>query len=151
MVVNLYTADLQKENPEDLSQDIQLAILQLKEWSPTQKIEVYSWDQNYVIISIDVEVNIPTRGTVDAIDIREVEPICLILHRRNFPIKPPLSGRIEETFLRTSCRILIPGHLAVQQVFVFTEVGWKIGLPNIPLLSLLIGLGAGYVMLREAI
>lgn len=89
MASNLYTEGLQEQALDSLSPAIQAAIHQLKQKFPSQKIIALNWDSNYIAVPIDVEVILPTGGTVGDIDIRELEPICLIVSKGNYPYQPP--------------------------------------------------------------
>ncbi|OPY48442.1 MAG: thiamine biosynthesis protein ThiF [Methanosaeta sp. PtaU1.Bin060] len=89
MASDLYTTGLQEQALDALSPAIRAAILQLKQKFPRQEIKALNWDDNYIAIPIDVDVILPSRGTIDDIDIRESEPICLIINKRNYPYQPP--------------------------------------------------------------
>lgn len=90
MVINLYTSDLSLEKSENLSHKITSAIVELQEAFPEQKIEALSsWDKYYIAIPLNVYVDLPTRGPVDDVDIREQEPIFMLLDRQNYPCKTP--------------------------------------------------------------
>jgi hypothetical protein len=52
-------------------------------------VEARYWNDNYVAVPLVVEADLPTRGPVDGVDIREKEPIFLLLHRRYYPHKAP--------------------------------------------------------------
>lgn len=85
---DLFTANQKPDNIGNLSQEIKSALLELRAFS-RQKVKALYWNEYYVAIPLEVEVNIPTRGTVDNIDIREREPIYLLLHRQDYPYKVP--------------------------------------------------------------
>jgi hypothetical protein len=108
MVSNLYTDGLKKEVLKDLSQEIQTAILQLSKAFPDQEIEPFNWDQNYIFIPIEIEINLPTMGTVDNIDIRESEQVCLIVHRINYPYQVPYVWSNRRDFPRNKLPHLNP-------------------------------------------
>lgn len=44
---------------------------------------------DYVVIRISAAVNLPSRGTVNGIDIREKEPLLIFFHKANFPGRAP--------------------------------------------------------------
>ena len=88
-MANLFTSDHQQEKSENLSKEIKCAITELKEAFPEQNIEALNWNNSSIAISLDVSVNIPSRGTINGIDIHEREPIFLLLDRQNYPHSVP--------------------------------------------------------------
>jgi len=86
---DLFTASQKPEDPANLIQEIRSAILELQRAFPDQKIEALYWNKYYVAVPVEVEVDLPTRGTVGNIDIRAREPIFLLLHREYYPYKAP--------------------------------------------------------------
>jgi hypothetical protein len=89
MVTNLYTSGKEPEKIENLSEEIRSAIDELKRAFPEQNIEALHWNDNYIVVPIEIEIDLPTRGTVNGIDIREQEPIYLLIDRQNYPHKAP--------------------------------------------------------------
>jgi len=89
MVASFYTAGQKVENPAKLSPAIKLAISDLQEIYPEQKIDALSWNDTYIAVPIEIDVDLPTRGSVGGIDIREREPIYLLFHRQNYPYQAP--------------------------------------------------------------
>jgi len=89
MATDLFTSGHPKEKFENLSKEIKYVISELQKAFPEQSIEALSWNSNFIAIPLDVEVNIPSRGTIDGIDIREKEPIFLLFNRQNYPYEAP--------------------------------------------------------------
>lgn len=89
MAGDLYTASQKPEVSAKLSRDIKSAILELRREFPGQKVEALCWNEHNVAVPLVVEVELPTRGPVNNVDIREREPIYLLLHRQYYPHKAP--------------------------------------------------------------
>jgi hypothetical protein len=89
MATDLYTSGQKPEKIENLSTEIKSAIAELRKAFPEENIEALYWNDSYVAVPLEIEVNLPTRGTVGDIDIREREPIYLLLDRQNYPYKAP--------------------------------------------------------------
>lgn len=89
MATNLFTSGHSKEKFENLSKEIKCATSELQEAFPEQNIEALSWNSNFVAIPLDVEVDIPSRGTFNGIDIHEREPIFLLFNRQTYPHEAP--------------------------------------------------------------
>ena len=87
---NLHTFTQKPEDPTRLSSRILSALEELRRAFHTQRVEALRWNDHYVAVSLEVEVDLPTRGPVDGVDIREKEPIFLLLHRKYYPHKAPL-------------------------------------------------------------
>ena len=89
MADSLFTDSQKLENPAELSEAIRSAIGDLQRIFPQQKIAALFWDNNFIAIPLEVKVHLPTRGPVNKVDIREIEPIYLLIHRQNYPYKAP--------------------------------------------------------------
>lgn len=111
MAINLYTSNLYPEKAGNLSPEITSAIVELQEVFPEQKIEALSsWDKYYIAIPLNVYVDLPTRGPVDDVDIREQEPIFMLLHRQNYPYKAPFIYSNRRDFPKGQLPHLNPRH-----------------------------------------
>lgn len=88
---NFFTSSLLQENEVDLSPSIKLALSEIRKVYPEQDIKALQWIENYVAIPLIIKINLPSRGTVNDVDIRIYEPIILLLERRNYPYKAPLA------------------------------------------------------------
>jgi hypothetical protein len=82
---DLYTDGLQAT--EEVSERIGEALAELNLAFPDQAIQLLRWSDSYVAIPLVVNVELPSRGPVDNLDIREQEPIILLLHQDNYPFK----------------------------------------------------------------
>lgn len=93
-----FTSSLPLENEVELSPKIQSAIYKIRRSFPDQDIVIKNWNENNVAIPLFLNVNLPSRGTVDDVDIRNNEPIFLLLDRKNFPYKAPLAWSNRQDF-----------------------------------------------------
>lgn len=89
MADSLFTDSQKPEDPAKLSEAIKKTISELQRIFLQQKIEALFWNDNFVAIPLEIKVDLPTRGPVNDVDIREREPIYLLLHRRTYPYKAP--------------------------------------------------------------
>jgi hypothetical protein len=85
----LYTDSYEQVELEPLPPSLVEALEQLAKLFPEQPIKAYYWDEHHVAIPVNVSVNLPTRGTVDNVDIREEEPIILVFPRNHYPYQGP--------------------------------------------------------------
>ena len=49
------------------------------------EIQIHNWDKRYIAIALSVRVCLPFEDPVNDVDIREEEPIILLLHRTYYP------------------------------------------------------------------
>lgn len=49
------------------------------------EIQIYLWDTHYIAIALAVSVSLPFEGPVNDVEVREEEPIILLLHRDYYP------------------------------------------------------------------
>jgi proteasome lid subunit RPN8/RPN11 len=84
-----FTASQAPEDPAALSSAIQEAIQELQEAFSEQEVVALHWNAHYVVIPLEVEVDLPSRGPVGDVDIRAREPIFLRLHRKHYPYQAP--------------------------------------------------------------
>jgi proteasome lid subunit RPN8/RPN11 len=95
---NSFTSSLPRENEVGLSPSIQLALSEIRKAFADQKIKAVSWNESYIAIPLILKINLPSRGTVNDVDIRRDEPIFLLLERQNYPYKAPLAGSNRRDF-----------------------------------------------------
>jgi len=90
---NSFTSSLPHENEADLSPSIQLALSEIRKVFTNQEINALQWseDKNFVVIPMSLNINLPTRGTVNNVEIRKKEPIFLLLDRKLYPYKSPIA------------------------------------------------------------
>lgn len=82
----LYTHSMTLIAKEDsIAPAIKEAIAQLIAAYPEQSIQAYFWNEHYIAVPLRLCVNLPSRGPIGDIDIREEEPIILVLHRDYYP------------------------------------------------------------------
>jgi len=85
----LFTDTQKPEDPVNLKNDILIAIRDLQNAFPKQKIDALYWNKDYTAIPIELKIELPTRGPVGGIDIRKVEPVILLFHKVYYPYKAP--------------------------------------------------------------
>ncbi len=74
----------------ELPPPIQKGVEELHRGFPQSNIRCLSWNQTYVAVALDLAVDLPSRGPVEDLDIRPVEPVLFLFHKRRFPYKPPI-------------------------------------------------------------
>ncbi|HEV8640982.1 MAG TPA: Mov34/MPN/PAD-1 family protein [Methylomirabilota bacterium] len=67
-----------------------------------------TWNDAYHAIAMQVLVDLPSRGPVDDVDIRTVEPILLLVHQKQFPRKAPFAYSDRLDFPSSRLPHLIP-------------------------------------------
>lgn len=97
MADTLFTSGLKLLKDKHLPKNILFTLRELRQRFPSQTIAAYHWNDDYVGISLDVQVNLPTRGTVDNVDIRSREPIILVFNKNRYPLQAPsvFSNRLD--------------------------------------------------------
>lgn len=83
-----HSASCRKLNWSELSAPIRDAITELSAICSARPVAL-EWNEDYIAVLIEVGVDLPTRGTVDGIDIRSVEPVILAFHKRQYPLRAP--------------------------------------------------------------
>lgn len=86
---NLFTSELSTFKENNLDKNIISALKELKQIFPHQKLEAKSWNEYYVAIPLEIKVNLPTRGTINNVDIRKLEPIILLFNKKKYPYEAP--------------------------------------------------------------
>lgn len=84
----LYSTEL-KQYSGELSPALLEAVQQIKNYYSIQEIKVLEFNSFYVAVPINIPVSIPTRGTVNNIDIRKVEPMLLKVSLVSYPYEMP--------------------------------------------------------------
>jgi molybdopterin/thiamine biosynthesis adenylyltransferase/proteasome lid subunit RPN8/RPN11 len=105
---DLYTA---RQPPADLdmvSRPIAEAVVALRAVFPGQALPVLHWNEHYVAVPMEVTVELPGRGPIGGIDIREREPIFLLFNRRGYPYKAPLAHSNRKDFPKSKVPHLNP-------------------------------------------
>lgn len=85
---DLFSTELDRIDEDDLEPELQEAIHELREAFPGDTVESLGGD-GQVVLPLNVAVDLPSRGPVDGVDIRETEPIFLVLDRRDYPYRAP--------------------------------------------------------------
>ena len=55
------------------------------------EVVVRLFNENYLAMCGEVAIDLPARGPVGGVDIRETEPVALLFHRRDYPNRAPLA------------------------------------------------------------
>lgn len=86
---SLYTSKLEPADLECLELPVRLAISELRNAFPDQAIEPKAGGDGLLILQLWVGVDLPSRGPVDDVNIRETEPIFLLFSCRDYPHVAP--------------------------------------------------------------
>jgi len=105
---NRHTAGQRELAPEELPRAIRLGLEELQGAFPCSGARSVHWNDNYVGLVIDVPVDLPTRGPVGGVDIREIEPVVLLLNRRRYPRSAPFVYSDRRDFPSSRLAHLIP-------------------------------------------
>ena len=73
----------------ELGIEIQRSIQDIKALLNKRRLDILEWDKNSVAISVVLNVQLPTRGNYQNIDIREKEPILIVFNKSLYPNKAP--------------------------------------------------------------
>ncbi|MFA7361114.1 MAG: ThiF family adenylyltransferase [Candidatus Kapaibacterium sp.] len=84
----LYSKDLNLFEGE-IPPSINEAIAEIKEYLQIDSIQILSVDEFNIAVPIDLEINLPSKGTYENIDIRRVEPILLNISLKGYPTTSP--------------------------------------------------------------
>src|SRR5277367_6206823 len=95
---NHFSDPLGDEAVGECSVAIQEAVAELERLRGAGSIRVTAWNKNFVAVLVTVDVDLPTRGPVNGIDIRESEPIIILLHRRDYPEIAPIAKSDRKDF-----------------------------------------------------
>lgn len=88
MVSMLYSADLVIFDGE-VPPSIKEAILEIQECLNIEDIQILNFDEFNLAIPIDIEINLPSKGTHENIDIRSLEPILIVFNLKSYPTTSP--------------------------------------------------------------
>lgn len=90
MAGSRWTDELAPDLLHNVSSEVRSAIAQLEAAFPKKTQGLYRWKDCHSVVALDVDVDLPSRGTVGGIDIRDTEPILLIFHEHRYPFEAPL-------------------------------------------------------------
>jgi hypothetical protein len=85
-----YTGKLESEAEDQLPAGIRAAVAQLREKFADQDIPILHWSDSWLAVPFTVDVELPSRGPVNGVDIRKREPVVLLFARKFFPYRSPL-------------------------------------------------------------
>lgn len=86
--INLFSSQFDPIDEEHLEPEVRRAISELREAFPGEAVEPLG-DEGRVALSLNVAVDLSSRGPVGGVDVREAEPVLLVLDRRYYPYKAP--------------------------------------------------------------
>jgi hypothetical protein len=109
MADQLFTDSQKPLDPTSLSPAIRDALSELERAFPGGAVNALWWNNDYTAIRMEVDVDLPSRGPVRGVDIREREPIFLLLHRRQYPYRAPLAYPDRADFPASRLPHMIPG------------------------------------------
>lgn len=84
----LFSQDLDKYTGK-LSPSIKEAIIEIEHFMQISIIDILKYDAFNIAIPLNIHVNLPSKGTHENIDIRNIEPILLLLSLKNYPTTAP--------------------------------------------------------------
>jgi hypothetical protein len=84
----LYSTDFKKYSKE-LPFAIKEAILEIKQVFGYEELEVFSYNDYNLVIPVTIDVNLPSKGTHEDVDIRDSEPILISFSLKNYPTTSP--------------------------------------------------------------
>ncbi len=88
MAKMLYSQDLNKYT-EELPISIKEAIIEIEQLLQISDVEILSYDAFNIAIPIIIDINLPSKGTHEGIDIRNNEPVLLSFSINNYPNTSP--------------------------------------------------------------
>ena len=86
-----FSDSLEDEAVGNCSVAIQEAVTDLEAFLGPGTTRVKTWNENFVAVLVTVDVDLPTRGAVNGVDIRNSEPGIILLHRRVYPEIAPIA------------------------------------------------------------
>ena len=88
MVSMLYSEDLLIFDGE-VPPSIKEAIIEIQECLNIEDIQILNLDEFNLAIPINIEINLPSKGTHKNIDIRSLEPILIVFNLKGYPTTSP--------------------------------------------------------------
>ncbi len=98
----LHSTPQAKEDEDKLSPAIRSAVAELRGKFADTDVPVLYWNANYAAVPLTVDVELPSRGPVDGVDIRKREPIVLLFNKKSFPYVAPLVYSDRTDFSKTA-------------------------------------------------
>ncbi len=95
---NSFTDSLSDQPLAECSRPIQDSVSELERLLGQRAVSAKSWNKDFVAVAITVKVDLPTRGPVNDIDIRDTEPIIVLLHRTDYPDVAPIARSNRKDF-----------------------------------------------------
>lgn len=84
----LFSSGIDRLDEDDLEPEVRRAISELRTALPGQVGDPLG-DERQAVIPLRVGVELPSRGPVGGVDIRETEPVLVAIDRRDYPYKAP--------------------------------------------------------------
>lgn len=89
MTEDLYSAPWAPAPIEDLPTELQATITTLADLAVNRKVALKRFNDQWIAACCELAVDLPSRGPVDGLDIRDVEPVMFLLHRRDHEHRAP--------------------------------------------------------------
>ncbi|WP_213290942.1 ThiF family adenylyltransferase [Bradyrhizobium sp. sGM-13] len=113
----LHSTSQSREDEDKLSPAIRSAVAELRAKFADSDVPVLYWNANYIAVPLTVDVELPSRGPVNSVDIRRREPIVLLFDRTDFPYVAPRVHSDRRDFSKTAFPHLNPTPLNVPAWF----------------------------------
>ena len=94
----LFSDALADEAVGQCSLAVQDALKELAKAAKAGQVRLKSWNSDFVAAAVILDVDLPTRGPVNGIDIRSVEPVMLLFHRGGYPNVVPVARSDRKDF-----------------------------------------------------
>jgi hypothetical protein len=101
----LHSTPQSKEDEDKLSPAIRSAVAELRAKFGNLDVPVLYWNANFAAVPLTVEIELPSRGPVNGVDIRKREPILLLFSKKWFPYSAPLVYSDRRDFPKAAVRI----------------------------------------------
>lgn len=108
MSTRRYSPRWKSIDPGSYSPEIQHAVETLRTHAADGNVELRYWNESYVAAALPIAVDLPSRGTVNGIDIRPQEPILIVFHTSHYPFRAPMARSDRKDFPREELPHLNP-------------------------------------------
>lgn len=84
----LFSSGIERLEDDDIQPEVRRAISELRTALPGRVGDPLG-DERQALIPVRVSVELPSRGPVGSVDIRDMEPVLVVLDQRDYPYKAP--------------------------------------------------------------
>ncbi len=85
---DLFSSGADRLDEHDLEPEVRRAISELREALPG-RVGYPFGDERQAVVPLRIGVELPSRGPMGGVDIRETEPVLVVIDRRDYPYKAP--------------------------------------------------------------